>query len=131
MVEGQEAKAERAVESEATVHPAPIPLYPTYCFSAAIKSPRLSFLSLMQDGILGTLFFITGCIFALSISSEGLGSRPQQQNSTTRTTQSVAGDHMAGKSLTVGKVNFPNLINLSDEVLQISLILIGLNPLSC
>lgn len=48
-------------------------------------------------------------------------------------TQSVAGDQMAGKSLTLRKENFPNLKkkNLSDEVFHISLILLGLDVLSC
>lgn len=38
---------------------------------------------------------------------------------------------MAGKSLTVRNENFLNEINFSDEVFHISVILIGLDPLSC
>lgn len=82
--------------------------------------------ALRQDGILGTLVFITGCIFALLVSSEGLGSRPQQRNSPTRMTQSLTGDRMDERSLT-RKENFPNEINLSNEVFHISFILKGLN----
>lgn len=62
--------------------------------------------ALRQDGILGTLFFITGYIFALLVPLEDLGSRPQQQNSPTRITQSVAGNGWQGKILLLE--NFPN-----------------------
>lgn len=41
--------------------------------------------ALRQDDILGSMFFITGCVFALLVS-EGLDSRPQQQKSPTRMT---------------------------------------------
>lgn len=73
-VEGQEAKAERAVKLEAIVHPAPIPLYPSYRFLAATQA-QAPMDALRQDGILGTLFLVTCCIFALLVSSEGLCSK--------------------------------------------------------
>lgn len=64
----------------------------------------------------------------------GLGPRPGQHSRPTRMCVSVSdcyGRWEVRERSTVGKENFPDERNLSDEVLHIPAILIGLDPLSC